>query len=270
MKTSYKITIAKLISRVLIFFLNKKELSVKRNNLDWNLNLNEAIDLSIFLTGRFETSIFKTIKTLTKNKKYDYLDIGANSGAHSLYIAKEFMNSKVLAIEPTEYSFGKLIKNIESNPNISKKIIPIQGFISSKKYKPKSVYTSWELNSNKRKHSQHLGIKKKLKNCNLFTLDQLVEKYKIKRSIIKCDVDGNELFVFKSGKNYINKYKPKIVMELAPYLYQENGYKSSDLFNFFKKFGYKFYDVSSKKEIYQIQEFSDAIPNGSSKNIFII
>ena len=59
-------------------------------------------------------------------------------------------------------------------------------------------------------------------------------------------------------------------MELAPYLYPENGYKSSDLFKLFKQFDYKYFEVSSKKEIHNIQDFSDEILTGSSKNIFLV
>ena len=59
-------------------------------------------------------------------------------------------------------------------------------------------------------------------------------------------------------------------IQFAPYLYPENGYKSSDLFNFFKQFDYKYFEVSSKKEIHNIQDFSDAIVTGSSKNIFLV
>jgi len=269
-RTSSKINIAKLISRFLIFFLNKKNVCVKRKGLNWSLDLNQAIDLSIYLIGRFEPSIFYIIKLLSKKNKYDYIDIGANNGVHSLYLAQEFTNSKIYAIEPTKHSFNKLLKNIELNPNIKNQITPIQAFITSKKSKPDTVYTSWELNSEEKKHSQHLGVKKSLEDCILITLDQLVEKNKIKKSIIKCDVDGNELFVFESGINFLRKFKPIIIMELAPYLYPENGYKSSDLFNFFKKYGYKYFEVPTKKEIHNIQDFSDAIPVGSSKNIFLI
>jgi FkbM family methyltransferase len=270
MKTSSKINIAKLISRLLVFFFSKKNICIKRNGLNWNLDLNEAIDLSIYLTGRFEPSIFNIIKTLSENENYDYIDIGANNGAHSLYLAQKFTKSKIYAIEPTDYSFNKLLKNIELNPGIKNQIIPIQSFVTSKENKPDSVYTSWKLNSDEKKHSEHLGVKKSLENCTLITLDTLAEKNKIEKSIIKCDVDGNELFVFESGINFISKFKPRIIMELAPYLYPENGYKSSQLFNFFKQFGYKYFEVSTKKEIHDIQDFSDAILTGSSKNIFLI
>ena len=270
MRTSFKIKIAKFISRVIIFFLKKKNVYIKRNDLIWNLDLNEAIDLSIYLIGRFEPSIFFTIKSLTRNDKYDYIDIGANNGAHSLYLAKEFKRSKIYAIEPTDYSFSKLLKNINLNSNIKNQIIPIQAFITSRNIKPKGVYSSWELNSKNKKHSQHLGLKKPLENCRIIRLDELVKINDIQKAIIKCDVDGNELFVFESGLDFLKKFKPKIVMELAPYLYPEKGYRSSDLFNFFKQFDYKYFEVSSKKEIYNIQDFSDEIETGSSKNIFLV
>ena len=160
---------------------------------------------------------------------------------HTLYLAKEFINSKIYAIEPTNYSFSKLLKNIDLNPNIKKQIIPIQGFITSKKSKPDTVYTSWELNSKDKKHSQHLGVKKSLENCEVIKLDELVEKNNIQQAIIKCDVDGNEFFVFESGLNFLNKFKPKIWatlhiqrMDINPLIY-----------SFFKQFDYKYW-FSSK------------------------
>ena len=59
-------------------------------------------------------------------------------------------------------------------------------FITSKKVKPESVYSSWELNSKKIKHQNHLGIKETIENANLDTLDNIVKIYDIKNSVIKC------------------------------------------------------------------------------------
>ena len=269
MKTSLKIKVASIISKLIILLLNEKEIKVKRNNLYWNLDLNEAIDLSIYLTGKFEPQIFKIIKKLSQNGNYDYIDIGANCGVHSIYLAQEFIDSRVIAIEPTNYSFNKLLKNINSNPILKNNIIPIQSFITSSKNLPNEVYSSWELNSEKNQHTFHKGVKKSTTNSKICSLDELVEAYKIKYSIIKCDVDGNELFIFESGKNYLRKYKPKIVMELAPYLYKENGYKADDLFKIIKSFRYNFYDVQNYEKIHSINEYSDKIKVGESKNIYL-
>ena len=49
MKTKQKIFIAKIISKIIIFFLGKFKVRVKRNQIVWELDLREAIDLTIFI-----------------------------------------------------------------------------------------------------------------------------------------------------------------------------------------------------------------------------
>ena len=58
-------------------------------------------------------------------------------------------------------------------------------------------------------------------------------------------------------------------MELAPYLYKENGYTAQKLISFIKnKMNYKFYN-EELENIKDIRKFISKIGN-SSKNIFII
>ena len=56
MKTKHKILFAKFISKI-ITFIYKNKVLVRRNSINWFLDLNEGIDLSIFLFGKFENSI---------------------------------------------------------------------------------------------------------------------------------------------------------------------------------------------------------------------
>ena len=55
MNTKTKIFLASIISKILIFFRNvvgkKQKLKCIRNDLNWELNLSEGIDLSIYLFG---------------------------------------------------------------------------------------------------------------------------------------------------------------------------------------------------------------------------
>ena len=95
MKTKYKILIAKIIYKILkLFFINDRR-KVSRNGINWLLDLNEGIDLSIFLFGNFEKSILRNAKKLLKNNELDIIDIGSNMGVHTLNFAKNFQNSKV-------------------------------------------------------------------------------------------------------------------------------------------------------------------------------
>ena len=270
MKTKYKIFIAKILYKILLllnFSLTKK---VKRNNIFWKLDLSEGIDLSIFLFGKFESEIIKAVKNIKTSENFDIIDIGANVGVQTLQFAKEFVNSKIYAIEPTGYAYEKLRINVSLNAELSKRIDCAQAFITNKINKPDKVYSSWKINSNKNKHPKHFGIQESTANANIISLDSFFLNKKIKKKlIIKCDVDGHELEVLKSGINLLTNKKPAIVMELAPYLYKENGYELEDLINFIISLDYNFYECPNLNKINDIYFFSKSIPQGSSKNIVI-
>lgn len=268
MKTKHKILFAKFISKI-ITFIYKDKVLVKRNGINWFLDLNEGIDLSIFLFGKFENSILNASKFLIKNKKIDILDIGCNMGVHTLFFAKVFKKSKIYSIEPTDFAFKKLKKNVSLNKRI-KNIKIFQYFLTRKKKIPELVYSSWQLTKQNKKHHKHLGTLKTTKSSKVKTLDKFVKENSIKNKIlIKCDVDGNELEVFKSGKDFIKKFKPFIIMELAPYLYPEFGYNVEKLLKLLKQYNYRFYDAKDLNEILNIYEFANKIKDGSSENIFL-
>ena len=270
MKTKQKIFIAKIISKIVIFILGKFIVRVKRNEINWSLDLREGIDLTIFIFNNFEKSILEISQKLIGRKKIDIIDIGSNMGVHTLNFAKKFKNSKIYSIEPTNYAFNKLINNIKLNKKLSN-IYPHQLFLTNKIKKQKKVYSSWFLNNqNKSMHKKHMGILKSTSKAKSTSLDNFVKKMKInRRTLIKIDVDGNELYVFKSAKNYIKKFKPYIIMELAPYLYKENGYRTKDLLNLILDFKYKFYEAGNFKKIDNIFDFVDNIGDGASVNIFL-
>ena len=129
MKTKYKIVFAKILYLLIKIFVSKDNVIVKRNDINWHLQLNEGIDLSIFIFGNFEKSILKTSKKLIGSRPIDIIDIGSNMGVHSLNFAINFKKSKVYSIEPTDFAFNKLLKNLSLNPSI-KNVSTNQYFIS--------------------------------------------------------------------------------------------------------------------------------------------
>ena len=268
MKTKHKILFARIIS-ILITFFYKKKVLVKRSGIYWYLDLNEGIDLSIFLFGKFEDSIIEVAKYLIKNKNIDILDIGSNMGIHSLRLAKKFKNSNIYSIEPTDFAYKKLLKNISLNNEI-KNIKTFQYFISAKNIKPKKVYSSWELETLNKIHKKHYGTLKTIRHSKAISLDKYLKEQNIdKKILIKCDVDGSELEVFKSGKSFLKKHKPYIIMELAPYLYPEFGYNVNRLLNLLEEYNYRFYDAKNFSEIKNIYKYANSISDGSSENIFL-
>jgi len=69
MKTKYKILIEKLISKILTA-VHKDKAMVKRDVINWFLDLNEGIVLSIILFVKFESSIVEVSNYLIKDIYY--------------------------------------------------------------------------------------------------------------------------------------------------------------------------------------------------------
>ena len=268
MKTKYKIGIAKIISFFLKLFYKKNQIHV-RDGIKWRLDLNEGIDLSIFLFGTSEKKI-KNLKYLFKSdSKLTIIDIGANIGSISLPLAKIFHKSKVFAIEPTNYAFSKLNKNLNLNKNLKKNIFLNQLFLSKIK-KPKEVWSSWNFADNKNKHKQHLGTLHSIKKKSYMSLTKFINLKKIKKvDFIKLDVDGHELDVLKSGEKFFKSKKPVIFIEIAPYLYPEFGYECSELISYIKTLEYSFYSDDLKK-ISNVNNHIKTITYGGSKNFYLM
>ena len=122
MKTKTKLFIAKVFLKILLFLGFKKKFIIKRNDIKWNLNISEGIDLSIFLFGSFQKDLTLSILDLIKRQKkifsfFNIIDVGSNIGDKSLSLTKlllnnEINNFKIFSIEPTEYAFNKQNENI--------------------------------------------------------------------------------------------------------------------------------------------------------------
>ncbi len=277
MKTVTKIKIAEFIYNILSFLGLKKKKILERNNINWNLDLSEGIDLSIFLFGSFQGKIIKSITSLIINKKknnnetFFIIDIGSNIGDKCLSLSRRLIdnkidNFKIFSIEPTEYAYKKQQINLELNPTLKKKIILSKLYISNNINRKSSTYSSWKLDQKSKNHKVHKGVLKKIKrDTKTISLDKFIEKNNIKKNIIlKIDVDGLEMKVLKSCIKSIKKHNLTIFMEYAPYALKENGSSINEFNEFVKRYDFNTFDLNFKK-LDKIK-----INEGSSKDIILI
>ncbi len=75
LSTKAKIYIANILSKILIFFLSEKKRVILRNNIKYEIDLNEAIDLGIFLGVKNEDKLYKIQNFLSSKKKHVLVDI---------------------------------------------------------------------------------------------------------------------------------------------------------------------------------------------------
>ena len=252
--TKSKILIASILSKILIFFIGDKKRIILRNNIKYEIDLNEAIDLGIFLGIRNENNLYRIKNFLNSKSKNVLVDIGSNVGSVTLPLAQLFNLSTVISIEPTKFAFSKLKKNLKLNPILKSRVKLFNIFISNERKKVSFVHSSWKLKVKDKRHKVHLGTLKKTSNKTK-TLSEVLGKIRKRIDFIKIDVDGYEINVLRSGKRIIKKYKPLIYFEFAPYLYKEFGYSPEILIDFIKKeLNYTFLNenFNEVKNIYEI------------------
>jgi FkbM family methyltransferase len=158
--------------------LKDKQVICKRNGITWRLDLNEGIDFSIYLLGKFEPRTTKAIERLVM-PGMTVIDIGANIGAHTLTLARCVgPTGLVIAVEPTDYAYSKLIQNLNLNVELRSVVKPIQAFLSDGRdaIQPTELYARWDLDFEKERHHLHLGTLCVAERATRFTLDELTEK----------------------------------------------------------------------------------------------
>jgi FkbM family methyltransferase len=275
LKTAQKITIARRTSDGIMFVrrLSGRDsiAHVHRGGVQWNLDLREGIDLAIYLLGGFERSTLKVYKKFIVPGSV-VLDIGANIGAHTLPLAiLAGEKGSVYAFEPTEYAYTKLLKNIQLNPLLSKRIIPMQMMLvsdTSAGLEP-SIYSSWPMEKGDDLHPVHLGRLKSTRGARVEILDRVMDELKINHvDLIKIDVDGHESSVLKGAYRTLKKYTPVIMMELAPYIFKETQSEFTEMIYMLHRIGYSFTSATTGKILPKsAEQLAAIVPDGASMNI---
>lgn len=245
--------------------------SVTRKGLCWQLDLREGIDFSIWLFGFFEPETVACYSRIIKPGD-TVLDVGANIGAHTLPIAKLVgENGQVLAFEPTDYAFSKLQQNVAGNNGFADRVKCLQFMLVDKveNSAPPPLYSSWPLAQEAGLHTAHLGKLMSTANAKATTLDAVLESLAPGRiSCIKLDIDGFECQMLRGASEVLNRWHPMIVMELAPYVLEEQGSSVEDLLSILAGHGYSLFTLDGNTRLStNPQEIRELIPEGASLNV---
>ncbi|MEE8409069.1 MAG: FkbM family methyltransferase [Myxococcota bacterium] len=197
----------------------------RRNGIEWELDLEEGIDFAIFLFGQFDLSTARAYRRLV-NPGDTVLDIGANIGAHTLPLAHRVgPRGRVVAFEPTEFAFRKLMRNLELNQELAHRVSPVHALLvrDEAATPPSRIHSSWPLVRSDALHPGHGGALKSTGDCKAVRLDDWIADNELQRvDFIKLDVDGSELHVLGGGRRTLENDRPLILLELCPHLFDDN------------------------------------------------
>jgi len=277
--TKAKIVIAKVLYNLVKLSLlvrGKKDdkVACTREGINWQLDLDEGIDLSIYVFGRFEKSSYNAIKSVVRPDDV-VLDIGANIGAHTLPLGELVQpKGKVVALEATNWAFDKLKHNLSLNPRLKDNIVPVQTLLTDQVLQttPVELYSSWNLQSDTPQHGVHQGTLKSTDKATVITIDELVEQLQLSKiDFVKMDVDGFECKVLRGAKNSLEKYKPKMLLELCPYVLEEHGDSFEEMLSLLYNYNYQLFSEDGKNKLPKdASELRKLIPKNGGINALAI
>jgi FkbM family methyltransferase len=188
-------------------------------------------------------------------------DVGANIGWFTLFFAVHPRVKKVYAFEPIPYTFNYLRKHLALN-----QIKNAQAFncgLGDTKEERHFYWTRKETGSSSLTNLRDRLAISKIR-CKIITLDQFVKHRQIHVDLIKCDVEGAELFVFSGALETIKRYKPVIYTEMLRKWSKKFGYHPDDIINMLAGQGYLCYGYIGNK----IKEISRVSNNLETTNFF--
>lgn len=247
-----------------------RDAEVRRDGLNWQLDLGEGIDFAIYLLGAFERGTQRQYSEILKAGDVA-LDIGANIGAHTLPIARCVgPGGQVHAFEPTAFAFAKLQANIARNPVLGERITAGQTLLSDSEEAapPAAIASSWPLDGGRGGHPLHGGHEKSTDGAAAQTLDSYVTRSGLERiDFIKLDVDGNECRVLRGGRETLQRFRPPIILELAPYVFSSGENNFEAFIELLQDTGYKLVRSPGGAALpLDAAALAEAIPDGASIN----
>ena len=204
------------------------------------------------------------------------LDIGANIGAYTLFMARAVGGAgRVYAFEPTGYAYEKLRRNLDRNPALRDRVeaeqLLLADFAAGSGIT--SVCSSWPLEAGTDAHVSHGGVRMPVGQARTSTLDAFCAERSIGRlQVIKLDVDGNECAVLRGAREPIERHQPLIVLEVSPCVYADTSPdRFEDFVEILHSFGYRLLHESTFAPMpADARALSALVPAGGAVNAIAI
>jgi FkbM family methyltransferase len=271
LSTAQKVCIARALSRCLLLMGVQRHQRVVRRGIRFELDLAEGIDLSIFLFGTFQRHVVGLIERFAARDGI-VIDVGANIGAIALPAAAVVTAGHVYAIEPTEFAFAKLLKNIASNPQLAARITPVKTFFgeTGKAASTLVAHSSWPLvGAIVGTHPVHHGVPMQAV-CGQTTLDRFVlERNLAAVALVKIDTDGHEFTVLKGALQCLARHRPVVIFEACEYLMQAPSAVFEDFERLFRSCSYGIHEASSLRPI-RADDFRRSCPAGGGMDLLAL
>jgi FkbM family methyltransferase len=270
--TRLKLLTARLLYRGLKLVLTDDRRRIRRRGVNYEIDLSEGIDLSLFVFGGFQDHVTNT-KYFTLPPDAIVFDVGANIGGIALRFAQSVPQGRVYVFEPTAYAYQKLLTNLSLNPELAARITPVQAFVSDVPAEQRSIvaYSSWKIDGTATAaHPLHGGTAQAAESIPVVTIDEFCTKNGLTRlDLIKIDTDGHELQVLHGARRSLEQYCPTIIFEAGLYLIEEKGDRFEQYCDYLSTFGYTLINSANGHRVTR-DNYRREIPQRATTDILAI
>lgn len=246
---------------------SKKRLRVTSNGLRFECDLRDHIQQKIYFYGAYEPIEVSLLLSMLGPGDV-VVDAGANIGFYTLMMAKKVgASGAVHSFEPVASNFKVLGRHVLLNDS------PSQIFLNEKALWNESKTLEFKIDANFEFNPGGYSSGKvenpvSIVSCPAVTLADYFAATNINRlDAIKMDIEGAELFALQGAKALLEKFHPTILLEISPITCAGFDYKTEDLWNFLKQFGYRIYKIDSVNKKSKWVENFDGI---DQRNVLLI
>jgi FkbM family methyltransferase len=217
---------------------SKEEILVVSNfdsDLKLQIDRSRSMGASIFWTGFHEYREFLFLNKFLKDEMVG-VDVGANLGEYTLFMAKRLSKGKVFSFEPLQNMRTQLMANIKLNDF---KQVEVFGYGLSDRREQMEIH---EIdNPHEGLATTYLGLRKSKATfmIELDSLDAVFPTFNTSRiDFLKIDIEGGELKALQGAQSTIARFRPYVMIEINEETYQAAGYSTAAIAAFFLQLNY--------------------------------
>lgn len=192
------------------------------------------------------------------------LDIGANHGYFSLFLARQVEACQVDAFEPIPENHAALVANLRLNAQANVRAHHLA--LSETEGVARFFYNpTYVTASSQQDLTGEAGVVPV--ECPMATLDGWLAANAATVHLIKCDVEGGELPVLRGGKKTLESQQPALFAEMLRKWSSRFGYHPNDMIRFLRELGYRAWAIGDEA-VRPIEQVGDDTPE--TNYVFLI
>ena len=234
--------------------------TIQRGGVGWVVQGHDLNEFTIAVRSNHSSLISSALdREIERNNYKVFWDIGANIGAISLPLLKKHSGLTSILFEPSAEVAGRLVRNLSINPDLLDRVKLMNVALSDSEGLTEFYVSNEPFNSG----TAGLGFSHNRfrfpVNVQAYTGDGLIAAGKCPApDLIKIDVEGFEINVFKGLRQTLAKHHPPIVFEHSLYRLKERGSSADEVSGFLESLGYTVLRLSDRLPVTRADLDQDA------------